>query len=147
MLVVCRGIGDVGFGGFASLELGDDALGGGGPDGLYEWEPIYRQGPWSGIEDVEWATGECVDWFTISASATRSPPSSGYTTATASEADYYRQTVPTIRGPGLKPPSLYETRVVHTRVVLVCMANHSGVDISSRLGVGLEYAKGIGRQP
>ena len=63
-------------------------------NGLYKWELIYRQGPWAGIEDVEWATLEYVDWFNhrrLHGQITTGP---GYTTPTASEAAYYRQTVP-----------------------------------------------------
>jgi len=32
-------------------------------NGLYKWELIYRQGPWAGIADVEFATMTYVDWF------------------------------------------------------------------------------------
>jgi putative transposase len=32
-------------------------------NGLYKWELIYPHGPWQGIEDVEFATLEYVDWF------------------------------------------------------------------------------------
>jgi len=32
-------------------------------NGLYKWELIYPKGPWSGIEDVEFATLTYVDWF------------------------------------------------------------------------------------
>ena len=31
--------------------------------GLYKTELIRRQGPWKGIDDVEYATLEWVDWF------------------------------------------------------------------------------------
>ncbi|MBM3661826.1 MAG: IS3 family transposase [Actinobacteria bacterium] len=31
--------------------------------GLYKWELIHRQGPWTGLEDVEFATMSYVDWF------------------------------------------------------------------------------------
>ena len=31
--------------------------------GLYKAELIYHEGPWKGIEDVEWATLTYVDWF------------------------------------------------------------------------------------
>ncbi len=30
---------------------------------LYEWEPIYRQGPWKGLDDVVYATRGYIDWF------------------------------------------------------------------------------------
>ncbi len=31
-------------------------------DGLYSWELIYRQGPWRGLDNVEFAM-TYVDWF------------------------------------------------------------------------------------
>ena len=31
--------------------------------GLYKTELVHRRGPWTGIDDVEWATLEYVDWF------------------------------------------------------------------------------------
>ena len=31
--------------------------------GLYKTELIRRRGPWKGIDDVEFATLEWVDWF------------------------------------------------------------------------------------
>ena len=32
-------------------------------NGLYKTELIRRRGPWNGIDDVEYATLEWVDWF------------------------------------------------------------------------------------
>lgn len=32
-------------------------------NGLYKTELIYHEGPWKGVEDVEWATLTYVDWF------------------------------------------------------------------------------------
>lgn len=32
-------------------------------NGLFKWELIYPHGPWNGLEDVEFATLEYVDWF------------------------------------------------------------------------------------
>ncbi len=32
-------------------------------NGLYKWELNYRQGPWRGLDDVEFATKTYVDWF------------------------------------------------------------------------------------
>ena len=32
-------------------------------NGLYKWELIHRQGPWRGLDDVEFATMTYVDWF------------------------------------------------------------------------------------
>lgn len=62
-------------------------------NGLYKWELIYRHGPWAGIEDVEWATLEYVDWFNHRRLHSEITPGPGYTTPTAHEANHYRQTV------------------------------------------------------
>lgn len=32
-------------------------------NGLYKTEVIHRRGPWKGLDDVEYATLESVDWF------------------------------------------------------------------------------------
>ena len=32
-------------------------------NGLYKTEMIYKDGPWKGVDDVEWATLTYVDWF------------------------------------------------------------------------------------
>ena len=32
-------------------------------NGLYKTEVIWRRGPWRGLDDVEYATLEWVDWF------------------------------------------------------------------------------------
>jgi putative transposase len=60
-------------------------------NGLYKWELIHRQGPWRGLDDVEFATMTYVDWFNhrrlhgeITADAT-------YTTPAEAEDTYYRQ--------------------------------------------------------
>jgi putative transposase len=65
-------------------------------NGLYKWELIYRQGPWRGIDDVEFATMTYVDWFNnrrLHGTITDAP---GYTTPAAFEADYYRQHTPAL---------------------------------------------------
>ncbi len=36
---------------------------------LYKAELIYHEGPWKGIEDVEWATLSYVDWYTSGSTA------------------------------------------------------------------------------
>ncbi len=64
-------------------------------NGLYKWELIYPKGPWTGLEDVEWATLTYVDWFNqrrLHGEITDGPR---YTTPAAFEAAYYRQTTPT----------------------------------------------------
>ncbi|MBM3664051.1 MAG: IS3 family transposase [Actinobacteria bacterium] len=64
-------------------------------NGLYKWELIYPQGPWAGLEDVEFATLEYVDWFNhrrrhgeILDGRRR------FTTPAAHEAEFYSQTAP-----------------------------------------------------
>jgi putative transposase len=63
-------------------------------NGLYKWELIHRQGPWNGLEDVEFATMTYIDWFNhrrLHGAITDGP---GYTTPAAHEAAYYRHTTP-----------------------------------------------------
>ncbi len=74
-------------------------------NGLYKWELIYPKGPWSGLEDVEFATLEYVDWFNHRRLHGQITPGPGYTTPAAFESDYYRQNNPEIED-GLKKPSL-----------------------------------------
>ena len=64
-------------------------------NGLYKWELIYRQGPWRGLEDVEFATLTYVDWFNHRRLHGQIEAGPGYTTPAASEANYYRHNVPT----------------------------------------------------
>jgi putative transposase len=63
-------------------------------NGLYKWELIYPHGPWHGIEDVEFATLEYVDWFNR---RRRHGEILGgrrqFTTPAAHEANYYRDNV------------------------------------------------------
>jgi putative transposase len=65
-------------------------------NGLYKWELIYRQGPWRGLDHVEFATMTYVDWFNhrrLHGTITTGP---GYSTPAAHEAAYYRQTTPAL---------------------------------------------------
>jgi len=63
-------------------------------NGLYKWELIYRQGPWKGLEDVEFATLTYVDWFNHRRLHGEIEPGPGFTTPAAAEAAYYLQTTP-----------------------------------------------------
>ena len=63
-------------------------------NGLYKWELIYRQGPWRGLDDVEFATMTYVDWFNHRRLHGTITTGAGYTTPATAEADYYRQTTP-----------------------------------------------------
>ena len=64
-------------------------------NGLYKWELIYPQGPWTGLADVEFAALTYVDWFNNRRLHGGITPGPGYTTPANYEADYYRQNVPT----------------------------------------------------
>ncbi len=67
-------------------------------NGLYKWELIYPHGPWRGLDDVEFATLEYVDWFNNRRLHGEIEPGAGYTTPAAFEADHYRQPVPAHQG-------------------------------------------------
>ncbi len=63
-------------------------------NGLYKWELIYRQGPWRGLDDVEFATMTYVDWFNhrrLHGEITNDPT---YVTPAEFETVYYRQHQP-----------------------------------------------------
>jgi putative transposase len=63
-------------------------------NGLYKWELIYPQGPWRGIDDVEFATMTYVDWFNHRRLHGEITNNASYTTPVEYEAIYYRQTHP-----------------------------------------------------
>ena len=65
-------------------------------NGLYKWELIYRQGPWRGLDDVEFATMTYVDWFNNKRLHGNISDGPGYTTPAAAEAAYYRQNTPAL---------------------------------------------------
>ena len=65
-------------------------------NGLYKWELIYRQGPWRGLDDVEFATMTYVDWFNHRRLHGTIEAGPGYTTPAAHEAAYHRQPTPAI---------------------------------------------------
>jgi putative transposase len=57
-------------------------------NGLYKWELIYAKGPWSGLEDVEFATLTYVDWFNHRRLHGEIEDGPGYTTPAAFEAQW-----------------------------------------------------------
>ena len=65
-------------------------------NGLYKWELIYRQGPWRGLDDVEFATMTYVDWFNHRRLHGEITADASYTTPAEAEDAYYRQTTPAI---------------------------------------------------
>ncbi len=69
--------------------------------GLYKTELIRRRGPWKGIDDVEYATLEWVDWF----NHRRLLEPIGHVPPAEFESAYYGEEVPSYT-PGLKQPSL-----------------------------------------
>jgi putative transposase len=65
-----------------------------GFNGLYKWELIYRQGPWRGLDDVEFETMSYVDWFNHRRLHGEITQNASYTTPAEFEALYYRQKQP-----------------------------------------------------
>jgi putative transposase len=63
-------------------------------NGLYKWELIYRQGPWAGLEDVEFATMTYVEWFNHHRLHGTITDGALYTTPAEHEAAHYRQNTP-----------------------------------------------------
>jgi putative transposase len=61
-------------------------------NGLYKTELIRHRGPWRGLEDVEYATLEYVDWF----NHRRLHGELGMVPPAEFEAAYYRQTAPAL---------------------------------------------------
>ena len=61
-------------------------------NGLYKWELIHRQGPWRGLDDVEFATMTYVDWFNHRRLHGQITNDTSYTTPTQHEATFYDQT-------------------------------------------------------
>ena len=60
-------------------------------NGLYKGELIYPQGPWRGIDDVEFATMTYVDWFNHRRLHGEITDDASYTTPAEFEAAYYSQ--------------------------------------------------------
>ncbi len=60
-------------------------------NGLYKWELVYRQGPWRGLDDIEFATMSYVDWFNHQRLHGEITNDASYTTPAEHEANYYSQ--------------------------------------------------------
>jgi hypothetical protein len=58
---------------------------------LYKWELIYPQGPWKGLDDVEFATLGYIDWFNHRRLHGEITDNNTYLTPAEFEALYYRQ--------------------------------------------------------
>lgn len=59
---------------------------------LYKWELIHRQGPWRGLDDVEYATLEYIHWFNHHRLHGEITDDNTYATPAEFERIYYRQT-------------------------------------------------------
>lgn len=65
-------------------------------NGLYKWELIHRQGPWRGLDDVEFATLTYVDWFNHRRLHSGITDDASYVTPAEHDATYYRQDHPAL---------------------------------------------------
>lgn len=61
---------------------------------LYKWELIYPQGPWRGLDEVEFATLGYIDWFNHRRLHGEITDDNSYVTPAEFEATYYRQIQP-----------------------------------------------------
>lgn len=70
-------------------------------NGLYKTELIFHEGPWAGLEEVEWATLTYLDWF----NNRRIHGEIGWVTPAEFEAAYYRQIEPAVMAgsPAIEP--------------------------------------------
>jgi putative transposase len=63
---------------------------------LYRWELIYPQGPWTGLDDVEYATLSYIDWFNHRRLHGEITEDNSYITPAEFEALYYCQAAPAL---------------------------------------------------
>jgi putative transposase len=63
---------------------------------LYKWELIFSQGPWTGLDDVEFATMGYIDWFNHRRLHGEITDNNSYVTPAEFEATYYRQEAPAL---------------------------------------------------
>ena len=61
---------------------------------LFKWELIYPQGPWKGLDDLEYATLSYIDWFNHRRLHGEITEDNSYVTPAEFEATYYRQIQP-----------------------------------------------------
>jgi putative transposase len=73
--------------------------------GLYKWELIYPQGPWRGLDDVEYATLGYIDWFNHRRLHGEITNDNNYLTPAEFEAAYDRQETPATRRSTNRPGS------------------------------------------
>ena len=63
---------------------------------LYKWELIYPKGPWTELDDVEFATMGYIDWFNHRRLHGEITDDNTYITPAEFEATYYRQIAPAL---------------------------------------------------
>jgi putative transposase len=63
---------------------------------LFKWELIYPQGPWRGLDDVEFATLGYIDWFNHRRLHGEITADNSDVTPAEFEASFYRQTTPAL---------------------------------------------------
>jgi putative transposase len=63
---------------------------------LYKWELIFPKGPWTGLDDVEFATMGYIDWFNHRRLHGEITDNNSYVTPAEFEAAYYRQEAPAL---------------------------------------------------
>ena len=63
---------------------------------LYKWELIYPKGPWTSLDDVEFATMGYIDWFNHRRLHGEITDDNTYVTPAEFEAAYYRQAAPAL---------------------------------------------------
>ncbi len=61
---------------------------------LDNWELIYPEGPWAGLDDVEFATMGYIDWFNHRRLTGEITDDNNYVTPAQFEAAHYRRTAP-----------------------------------------------------
>ena len=64
--------------------------------GLYKAELIWPQGPWRGLDEVEFATLDYIDWFNHRRVHGEITDDNTYVTPAEFEAAYYRQPAPAL---------------------------------------------------
>ena len=74
--------------------------------GLFKTEVIHKDGPWRGVDDVEYATLEWVSWFNTA----RLLEPLGYLPPAEYEEQFHQSQLAQIGAGGLNEPSLRKTR-------------------------------------
>ena len=88
---------------------------------LYKWELIYPQGPWRGLDDVEFATLGYIDWFNHRRLHGEITDDNSYVTPAEFEATYYRQTATRRRGGYPITRAVMEPGAVHSPASLLLL--------------------------